>query len=544
MTDLKDDSKKQILQKKESDTKRHAKARKKKLAVAKKKIQRQTEKVEAEDKVLKALEKGGVLETEDLKKSSKSVRKTLESSTAKAGWTPNPGVQYEFLQATEMEVLFSGGRGSGKSDALLMDIVRYVHNGNFRGLIIRKSMRQFRNLIKRAKFLFNSCIPGMGKKNWRSVDKMFVFPSGATLEFCYCECEDDLDQYIGQEYTWLGIDELTLYDGDWIIEKLRISLRTTDPTLPVQLRYTTNPYGVGKRWVKKRFIDLAPEGKSIVIRKTVMLRGKEKVLETTRKWFNSTVDDNPTLLHDDTYLAALENISNPSLYKQWRWGSWDGNEGCAFPEFDKVVHTCKPFKIPRHWKKWRAMDWGFSATPYAVVCLWLAKDPKTKTVYVYREYTDRLKTADLVAQKVLDIQMSNNYENVPYGYLDRSVWSKRGEVGDTPADTMMKMGLCWTPADASPGRRAKDKILVHQYLQPDEDGKSKLVIVDSCKNLIEEMETIPEDEKKVDDVDTTAVDHAYDTLRYGLQDHPLTEGILGSQLADSEYEPVSDAFGF
>ena len=42
-------------------------------------------------------------------------------------------------------------------------------------------------------------------------------------------------------------------------------------------------------------------------------------------------------------LASLPEVKR----KQFLYGDWDVVEEGAFPEFDKTVHTCESFEIPR-----------------------------------------------------------------------------------------------------------------------------------------------------------------------------------------------------
>ena len=49
------------------------------------------------------------------------------------------------------------------------------------------------------------------------------------------------------------------------------------------------------------------------------------------------------------------------------------------PESEYLVD---PFEIPKHWPKSYGMDVGFHRT----ACIWLARDPDTKVVYLYHEY--------------------------------------------------------------------------------------------------------------------------------------------------------------
>jgi hypothetical protein len=449
-------------------------------------------------------------------------------------WQPFPGPQTEFLQAIETEVLFSGGRASGKSQALLVDPTRFVHNPNFRGLIIRKNMKHFRNLIRHAKRLYSKGIPGTV---FKEMDKIFVFPSGATLEFGYCEREDDVEQYIGQEYNWLGIDEITQYPGDWVIELLKPSLRTADASLPILIRASTNPTGPGRGWVRERWnIKFGEEGNANKRQEratTFKLRsGELKKVISTFKWIHSTIEDNPIMMKDDEYLATLSLIKNENLRRQWLDGDWDSADGLAFSEFRKDIHTCKPFPVPRGWKKFRGCDWAYSKSPYGAVMLWFAEDPDG-TLYVYREYCTRM---ELAREFTLNCKELERNDNCNIGYLDVSAWSLKGDGGSSTGDIMMSLGMRMIPSDKSRGKRERDKLAIHQLLMVDPDtGKPGVIIFNTCTNLIEELINIPLDPKNNEDVDSKARDDCYDAFRYGIQNR-----IFNKRITFFDYEYPTD----
>jgi hypothetical protein len=60
------------------------------------------------------------------------------------------------------------------------------------------------------------------------------------------------------------------------------------------------------------------------------------------------------------------------------------------------------------------------------------------------------------------------------------------------------------------------KNAVHEALDIAPDGKPWLQVFSNCTNLIRTLPDLPYDPLKVEDVDTDAEDHLYDTLRYGL----------------------------
>lgn len=432
-----------------------------------------------------------------------------------------PGIQERFLSADEDEVLSSGSRGSGKSATLIIDPLRHTHNKNFRALIIRRTMPELRDLINRAKPLYQTLYPSV---KWKEQEKIFIFPSGAIIEFGYCAAEDDVMRYHGQEYTYLAIDEITQFPDESVFEKLKMSVRTSDPTLKTYIRLYTNPGGPGQRWVKERFVDLGPAEATIRVTIPVYNQntGYTENIVVTRKWFHSTVFDNYVLQRSNPmYVASLSAIDNPVLRAQWLEGSWDEQDGVAFPEFKRKVHVVEPFPIPGNWMKFRATDWGYSSMG---VCLWFAID-YDHTVYIYREFCFGAKAKPSLpltpAPFVEEMRKREGNESIRYSMIDGSVGDNRGSIGPTIDEQLRNAGLVSIYADKSAGSRIAGKNQVHKYLQVDPfTGQPKIKIFNTCKELIAELSSLPIDKNNSEDVDTDAQDHAYDALRYGLMSRP------------------------
>lgn len=487
--------------------------------------------------------KSGIVNEETLNSVPPSARSFIEEQNVV--WKPHEGVQTEFLKSNEDEVLFAGGRGSGKSDCLMVDPLRFCTNRNFRGLIIRRSMPELRELIFRAKEIYPIAYP---KTQWKEQEKIFIFPSGARIEFGYCDNLDDLERYRGQQYTWLGIDEITQFPDEMLIERLKGSLRTIDPTLKIYIRATCNPSGAGRTWVKRRWkTDKKKSGEpwseKIPVPKTEFTPTGEMTI--TRKWFNSTVRDNPTLLENNPqYIASLASIANETLRRQWLEGDWYAAEGLAFDDFDRRKHVIEPFPVPKEWYKFRACDWGYSSMS---VCLWFAVSPDN-VLYVYREYmvdgssVHNRQDPEVFSRALIDIEFEAE-EYISYGILDGSTWSTRGEMGETAAETMIRMGLNWVRADRSPGSRKAGKLRLHTYL-----AKDKIKIFNTCPELIKELESLMLDPNNPEDVDkskkTSIPDHAYDALRYGLLSRP-EQGIRSyTPFLLSDEPPIDPFFGY
>jgi len=474
-----------------------------------------------------------IITDDDLKVLTPTIVKELTTNEEKIAFKPNPGPQTEFLAASEKEVLYGGARGGGKSYAMLIDPLRYFSNGNARALLLRRTMPEVRDLIHKSKILYPQAFGP--KTKWREQEKEWIFPSGARMEFGYCESRDDVMRYQGQAYTWIGIDELAQFPSEDIVNDLSGSLRSIDPTIPTHMRFTANPGGPGHSWVKRRFIDPSPPNTPFTIEVTTPI-GVKKI---SRRYIPAKLSDNPYLMQSDDYMVALANLPEHKR-KQWLEGDWDVTEGAAFPEFDRKYHVIEPFDIPKTWPRFRAADWGYSS-PACV--LWFAVD-YDNTLYVYREYYGKGLDAERFAQKIVEME---TLDPKPInGIMDSSLWAKRGDSGPSIIETMAKRGCKWRPSDRSPGSRISGKLEVHRRLRV-ENQQTKLKIFSTCTNLISTLPTLPIDPTNSEDVDTKAEDHAYDALRYGVMSRPLNASATAVWTFAStakNYKPADPVFGY
>lgn len=474
----------------------------------------------------------GIITDKEFKAMTPSIVKAIKEDE-KVAFKPNPGPQTEFLAASEKEVLYGGARGGGKSYAMLIDPLRYFSNGNARALLLRRTMPEVRDLIHKSKVLYPQAFGPRTK--WREQEKEWIFPSGARMEFGYCESRDDVMRYQGQAYTWIGIDELAQFPTEDIVNDLSGSLRSIDPTIPTHMRFTANPGGPGHGWVKRRFIDPAPPNTSFNIEVATPV-GVKKI---SRRYIPAKLSDNPYLMQSDDYMVALANLPEHKR-KQWLEGDWDTTEGAAFPEFDRKYHVVEPFDVPRTWPRFRAADWGYSS-PACV--LWFAVD-YDNNLYVYREYYGKGLDAERFANKIVEMEALDPKPIT--GIMDSSLWAKRGDSGPSIIETMAKRGCKWRPSDRSPGSRVSGKLELHRRLRV-ENEQSKLKIFSTCTNLISTLPTLPVDPTHMEDVDTKAEDHAYDALRYGVMSRPLNasaSAVWSFSSTNRTYKPADPVFGY
>jgi len=447
---------------------------------------------------------------------------------------PNVGPQTAFLAATEQEVLYGGAAGGGKSYAMVADPVRYFGNPNARMLLVRRSTEELRELISVSKMLYPKAIPGI---KFMERDKTWVAPSGATLWMSYLDREDDVMRYQGQAFNWIGFDELTQWPSPYAWNYMRSRLRSTRASgLPLYMRATSNPGGPGHQWVKKTFVDPQTPNKPFWAtdengEEITWPKGHTREGEPLfrRKFIPATLFDNPYLSDDGLYEANLLSLPEHQR-RQLLEGDWDINEGAAFPEFNRKIHVVEPFDIPRSWVRFRACDYGYGSHTGVV---WFTITPSEQLI-VYREmYVTKVTATDL-ADLILEAEEG---DRIRYGVLDSSLWHNRGDTGPSLAEQMIIKGCRWRPSDRSKGSRIAGKNEIHRRLQVDEfTEEPRLVVFDTCTNLVSQLPALPLSKNNPEDVDTHAEDHLYDALRYGVMTRPR------SSLFD--FDPATQRTGF
>jgi len=448
---------------------------------------------------------------------------------------PNPGPQTDFLAANEREVFYGGARGGGKTYSLLIAPLRFVDKPTSRALLIRRSMPELRDVIFQTQQLYPKAVPGA---KFKTQENTWHFPSGARIEFGYCENLTDVLRYQGQSYSWIGVDELPQYESPDVWHFLRSSLRSADPSIPLHFRATGNPGNRGSRWVKELFIDPAEPNTRFTQKVEYELDGRTLSTEITRKFIPASVWDNPYLTQDSSYIAMLASLPEVKR-KQFLYGDWDVVEDGAFSEFNRSTHVVEPFEVPSGWTRIRAADFGFSS-PSAI--LWGAVD-YDDNLWIYRELYVSKVTADQLGRMIREVESGDGkiYDAV----LDSSCWARRGDRGPSIAEMMNAEGCRFRPSDRSPGSRISGKIEVHKRLMVDEDTEEpRLRIFENCPNLIRQLSSLPLDKNNPEDVDTKAEDHAYDALRYMVSSRPTNIRTAFENTPKSTWRPSDNRFGY
>lgn len=212
--------------------------------------------------------------------------------------TPHPP-QARFLSLTCREALYGGAAGGGKSDALLMAALQYVHVPGYAALILR---RTFTDLALPGAIMDRSHTWLRGSDaHWNDNLKTWKFPSGARLVFGYLQHEADKYHYQGPEFHFIGFDELTQFSRTQYLYLNGRIRRLEGSRVPSRTRGASNPGGFGHDWVKERFVDDGAAAKG-------------------RIFIPAKLEDNPSLDRED-YEASLAEL-DPVTRAQLRHGDW------------------------------------------------------------------------------------------------------------------------------------------------------------------------------------------------------------------------------
>src|SRR5690606_35999075 len=171
-----------------------------------------------------------------------------------------------FLALTCKEAFYGGAAAGGKSEALLMAALQYVHIPGYAALILRKDTQRLRlagGLIPRSFEWFSN-----SAARWKAQDRRWTFPTSgapASISFGYLRESQDKYRYGSSEFQYIAFDELTEFPEDdylFLFSRLR---KRKEIDVPLRMRSASNPGNLGHDWVLRRFIPEAARGGDIEV---------------------------------------------------------------------------------------------------------------------------------------------------------------------------------------------------------------------------------------------------------------------------------------
>lgn len=434
-------------------------------------------------------------------------------------WRPHAGQQTRFLSSPAFEALFGGAAGPGKTECLTMEALRQVDNPRYTGILFRRvfpSLEAARGIIQRSQEWY----PSYGGR-YNSTKHYWAFPSGSRIYFGHMQHEDDMLQYQGAEYAFIGFDELTEFTKRQYLYMFTRCRVPPDSGLRAYIRSATNPGNLGHYWVKNRFINT-----DIVNRLAYFATVDEQDRRVdkdhpdalSRAFYPAKLIDNPSA--DSVYASRILASGDPVQIARLLAGNWDAEntEGVIYDNWS-YENISEDADYNAAWDvRWGVDDGyahgrGISTDSYHPRVVLLGQVTPIGGLNIFAEYVKTLE----VEEKTLDTILGNpekpdDYPGWPYpapeaAWVDSSAAQLKARINQRNIITF------GATHEVSEGIKNVRRLVC------DGNGVRLLKVHPRCTNLIREMTVYRRDEAshiaKVGEPKPLKVDdHGPDALRY------------------------------
>ncbi len=405
---------------------------------------------------------------------------------------PNPK-QEEFFKSRTLYTAYGGAKGGGKTWAVRVKAIGgALMNPGIRILIMRRTYPELEeNHIRPILRLAPKEV-----SSYNGSSRVMTFKNGSTIKFGHWAGEMSEQEYQGLEFDWIFIDEATQFT-ERAFNFLGGCLRGVN-AFPKRMYLTCNPGGVGHSWVKRLFIDRDF--------RTDSADPEERENPEDYSFIPATVEDNEALMRSSPgYLRMLANMPE-SLRAAYRYGDWDSIGGNYFPEFRLGAHTCEPFRIPEHWRRYRSIDYGLDA----LACLWWAVDEDGRS-WCYREWKKKGLIVRDAAAGIIERTLPG--ERIEATFAPPDLWARQKDTGRMMAELFAQGGVPLIKAD---NNRVQGHMLIKDALAIREDGRPGMIFFSSAQETIGDLMAIQADEADPDDCAKEPHErtHTVDSVRY------------------------------
>lgn len=436
-----------------------------------------------------------------------------------------PQERFMALPDVNMDVLYGGAGGGGKSQCLLAYAIRScVRYPGLQAFWFRRSFPELNQSVLRMLARY-----GYGRRlsaKWDGSKYELRFPGGAILTFAHAKNKEEAAALSSAEINLLILDERTTIAPD-VVDFLYTRVRSGVESVPcLGIRSASNPGFVGHGVVKAGWVQATDYGKNVIVDDA----GR------TRVFIPAKVSDNPYVKN---YAETLKGITDPELRRRILDGDWGVMPDQAFPDWKRERLLVPPVvQIPASWARHGGLDYGWTAP---AVLLGAARDNDGR-VWFYVERSMR-QTAEREQAKLIKAAAPE----IRTIHADPSMWGKSGSALP-PASQYALEGVALEKGDND---RLGGKMRFHTYLSYGpacayhrglgaEVCPMLHVIDGACPDLMRTMENLPRDPHRPEDVDSNAEDHWYDAARYllmGIGGGPsfLVLDALPDELAAMDY---------
>jgi hypothetical protein len=445
--------------------------------------------------------------------------------------------QQQFHDSKAKYRLFGGAAGPGKTTALLWEAIyqaeRVPHSDS---LLLRRTYPELESSLLA---YFRRYVPSQLYKRYNESKHIVTWHNGSTTRFGYCRNENDVYQYQGAEFLFIGIDELThftLKQWQFLTSRNRCPVKGSAPCMAG----ASNPGNIGHAWVKALWVDQSPPPG---------FERPELYDPGDYDFIRARIEDNPIYANDAEYHRTLQALPEHQR-RAFLAGDWNVFAGQYFDVFEIGRHTARPetLHLEPWWPRWISIDWGFQhpsavywhcAVPVATHATYGRHPERSEgslfarskersfgpansagpqdddasafgaRIVTYREFVQSGLSPRMLGQAIAE---HSGRERITEVILSPDAFAHRtaeASIAEQLGDVLIANGL------PRPSQADDDRIggwqWMYQLLESD-----AWLITENCRKLIECMPTLVRDNTRIEDIRKVDGDDPADAARYGL----------------------------
>ncbi|HEU0367970.1 MAG TPA: terminase family protein, partial [Candidatus Acidoferrum sp.] len=415
--------------------------------------------------------------------------------------------QEQFHGSSAKYRLFGGAAGPGKTKALLWEAIRQAQRvPRSDSLLLRRTYPELESSLLA---YFRRDVPRKSYRSYNEAKHIVTWPNGSTTRFGYCRNENDVYQYQGAEFLFIGLDELTHFTlKQW--QFLTSRNRCPIPGSRTSMAGASNPGNIGHAWVKALWVDKKPPAG---------FDRPELYDPGEYDFIRAKLADNPIYANDAAYHRTLEALPE-HLRRAFLDGDWNVFAGQYFDVFEFGRHTMRAesLRLEPWWPRWISIDWGFQH-PSAVYwhCAvpvtgdWRAvtgenlssqpgfhqsavtSHPSASRIVTYREFVQSGLSPRMLAQAIAE---RSGRERISDVFLSPDAFAHRtseASIAEQLGEVLTATGLP-RPAPADDDRIGGWQRM-YQLLESD-----AWLITENCAKLIDCIPQLVRDAARVEDI--------------------------------------------
>ncbi len=417
-----------------------------------------------------------------------------------------------------------GARGGSKSfwgfsQIFADDLQRYP---GLKFLILRKTAKAMREQLRDVLTKICKHIP----HNYREQAGTIEFPNGSYAIVGHFKDEKEIENYLGQEYDGIFIEELTTLTYEKF-KNLMTCLRTSKPNWRPRLYAAWNWGGVGHFFTMKLFYEPWEEGR-----------------EKETRYVKALVQDNPHV--NSEYLKQLQSLTGWK-YKSWYLGDPHFQAGQFFTNWNESVHVVSAdFDQKKFVSYSGGYDYGFGH-PAAFILSGKDRDGNKHTIGEWH------RAETVIEEQAEFIKACCRERNVEVSQLDYIAAGgdcfHRNEDGITIASQFSDFGINLTQVHID---RVNAWSVMHQRLGDVGRGIDPTWFIHKrCENLIAQIPMAQAHETRKGDIAKMNADaetgeggdDALEAMRNDLVMEPSGACNWAIPVNMGNYKPISIGFG-